>query len=207
MNSTHHFFVRNHFGFSSRRFAAITAAVATCAIGSVRAQQYVNVGTQDDSFDVQTPPVDELIAVGGFQLRVDRTKWDIALSPGNHRLLGRLQGNDVDITIRVIAGASSTTSAEKTILAMAPLRMERVFTSHAISGLKVFYGDRSSSIRQRITAIRYIFVNPAGETICFEVRAKTTYSDWSDANDLVLNTLSLAHRRRAAPAAPLFREG
>ncbi|HEU4679111.1 MAG TPA: hypothetical protein VFS35_06295, partial [Terrimicrobiaceae bacterium] len=151
----------------------------------MRAQQYVNVGTQDDPFDVQTPSVDEFITVGGFQLRVDRTKWDIALSPGNHGLLGRLRGSDVDITIREIAGASSTTPAEKAILATAPLRMERVFTSHAIGGLKVFYGDRPSLIRQRITVIRYVFVNPAGETICFEARAKTLHPDWSEANDLV----------------------
>lgn len=194
MSSTLHPFVRNLVIVPSRRFVATIATIATFAVGSLRAQQYDSMAGPDDPFDVQTPSVDEYITVGGFQLRVDRTKWDINLGPGNRGLLGRLEGNDVAISIREIARPKSTTVTEKASLETNSVQIERVFTSHAIGGLKVVYRGKTSLISQRIKAIRFLFVNPEGKTICFEARARTPHPDWSDANDLVLNTLSLAKR-------------
>ena len=72
------------------------------------------------------------------------------------------------------------------------MHSERVFTRHAVPGLKIVYGGKPSLFTQNIRAIRYLFVNPEGKTICFEARAKTADPDWSEANNLVLNTLSLA---------------
>ena len=136
MSSTLHPFVRNLVIVPSRRFIATTATIATFAVGSLRAQQYDSMAGPDDPFDVQTPSVDEYITVGGFQLRVDRTKWDINLDPGNRGLLGRLEGNDVAISIREIACPKSTTVTDKASLETDSVQIERVFTSHAIGGLK-----------------------------------------------------------------------
>jgi hypothetical protein len=76
------------------------------------------------------------------------------------------------------------------------MHIERVFTSHAIRGLKAVCGGKPSLFTQNIRAIRYFFANPEGKTICFEAHAKTSHPDWSDANNLVLNTLSLAKPTR-----------
>jgi hypothetical protein len=74
------------------------------------------------------------------------------------------------------------------------MHRERVFTSHAVPGLKIVYGGKPSLFTQNIRAIRYLFVNAEGKTICFEARAKTAKPDWSEANNLVLNRLSLTRR-------------
>jgi hypothetical protein len=182
---------------SSGRYLAITATVATFTVGSIFAQQYDNMAASDDDVDVRTPSVDEYVTIGGFQLRVDRTKWGIDLNPSNHGLLGRLQGDDVDINVIEISGPQSLNPiAEKAALTTGSMHIERVFTSHAIRGLKAAYGGKPSLFTQNIRAIRYVFANPEGKTICFEAHAKTSHPDWSDANNLVLNTLSLAKRTR-----------
>jgi hypothetical protein len=156
----------------------------------------MNVMPPDDYFDVPTPPINEYVNIGGFQLRVDRTKWGIDLTPDTHGLLGRLKGHDVDIdviesrrleSLNTIAQAIAPTNGSS-------VHIDRVFTSHAIPGVKAVYGDKPSLFSQNIRAIRYFFVNSEGKAICFEAHAKTSHPDWSDANTLVLNTLSLAKR-------------
>jgi hypothetical protein len=59
------------------RSLAVAAALTTLRVGSVFAQKYdeMNVVPLDDYFYVPTPSIDEYISIGGFQLRVDRTKW------------------------------------------------------------------------------------------------------------------------------------
>ena len=83
------------------RCIALAAAFTTLGVGSVLAQDYdeMNVIPRDDDFDVPTPPINEYVNMGGFQLRVDQTKWGIDLTPNNHGLLGRLQGHNVDINV------------------------------------------------------------------------------------------------------------
>jgi hypothetical protein len=83
------------------RCLAIAAALTTLRVGSVFAQEYdeMNVVPLDYYFDVPTPSIDEYVSIGGFQLRVDQTKWGIYLAPNNHGLLGRLQGHNVDINV------------------------------------------------------------------------------------------------------------
>jgi hypothetical protein len=77
------------------------AAAFDYSQGSVFAQEYdeMNVVPLDYYFDVPTPSIDEYVSIGGFQLRVDQTKWGIYLAPNNHGLLGRLQGHNVDINV------------------------------------------------------------------------------------------------------------
>jgi hypothetical protein len=168
---------------------ALTATVTTFAVGSILAQDYdqTNRIAPDDPFDVQMPSVDEDVTIGGFQLRVDRTKWGVELNPGNHGLLGQLHGDDVDITVTEV----SRSQGEAPIGASS-MHRERVFTSHAVPGLKIVYGGKPSLFTQNIRAIRYLFVNAEDKTICFEARARTANPDWSEANNLVLNRLSLA---------------
>jgi hypothetical protein len=174
--------------------------VTALAVGSIFAQEYdeMNIVAPDDFFDIPTPSVDEYVTIGGFQLRVDRTKWGIDLTPNNHGLLGRLQGDDVDINVVEIPRSQSLDRiAEKTAVPTdSTIHIKRVFTSHAIRGLKATYGGKPSRFSQNIRAIRYFFVNPAGKTICFEAQAKTSHPDWSHANYLVLNTLSLENEPR-----------
>ena len=59
----------------------------------------MNAVPLDDYFNVPTPSMDEYFSIGGFQLRVDQTKWGIDLTPNNHGLLGRFQGHNVDINV------------------------------------------------------------------------------------------------------------
>ncbi len=129
------------------------------------------------------------VTIGGFQLRVDRTKWGIELNPGNHGLLGRLDGDDVDIIVTEVSR-----SQPEAAVGAGSMHSERVFTRHAVRGLKIVYGKKPSLFTQNIRAIRYLFVNAEGKTICFDARAKTADPDWSEANSLVLNTLSLVRR-------------
>jgi hypothetical protein len=185
------------YGHFTWRCLAVAAALTTLRVGSVLAQEYgeMNVVPLDDYFDV---PIDEDVTIGGFQLRVDQTKWGIDLTPNNHGLLGRLQGNDVDINVIEIPRLESLKQIAENMASTkgSSVHIERVFTSHAIRGVKAVYGGKPSLFSQNVRAIRYFFVNPEGKTICFEAHAKTSHPDWSDANNLVLNTLSLAKRTR-----------
>jgi hypothetical protein len=191
MKSPLHPFVSNLIGTSGSRYLAITATVTTLTVSSIVAQDHdqTNMVAPDDPFDVRLPSVGEDVFIGGFQLRVDRTKWGIELSPNNRGLLGRLHGEDVDITVTEVSAPQRATA-----IGARSLHSERVFTSHAVPGLKIVYGGKPSLLTQDIRAIRYLFVNSAGATICFEARAKTANPDWSEANHLVLNTLSLPRR-------------
>ena len=74
----------------------------------------MNVIPPDDYFDVPTPSIDEYVNIGGFQLRVDQTKWGIDLTPNNHGLLGRLQGHNVDINVTESPRLESLTTLPKT---------------------------------------------------------------------------------------------
>ena len=93
----------------SGRCLAITAALTTLTVGSIFAQDYdeMDVVAPDASFNVPTPSIDEYINIGGFQLRVDQTKWGIDLTPNNHGLLGRLRGRNVNIDVIEIPRAHS----------------------------------------------------------------------------------------------------
>jgi hypothetical protein len=182
------------------RCLAVAAALITLRLGSVFAQEYdeMNVVPLDDYFNVPTPSIDEYVSIGGFQLRVDQTKWGIGLTPNNHGLLGRIQGHDVHINVIEIPRLESLNQIAENMASPtgSSVQIERVFTSHAVRGVKAVYGGKPSLFSQNIRAIRYFFVNPEGKTICFEARAKTSHPDWSDANNLVLNKLSFAKRTR-----------
>jgi hypothetical protein len=178
----------------------LTSGNFTSGAGSVLAQEYdeINVAPLDDYFNVPTPSIDEYVSIGGFQLRVDQTKWGIDLTPNNHGLLGRLQGHNVDINVIEIPRLGSVNQIAENMASTkgSSVHIERVFTSHTVRGVKAVYGGKPSLFSQNIRAIRYFFVHPEGKTICFEAYAKTSLPDWSDANNLVLSTLSLAKRTR-----------
>ena len=76
MKSTSHPCLWNLRVVSSGRCLAITATVTALAVGSIFAQEYdeMNIVAPDDFFDIPTPSVDEYVTIGGFQLRIDRTK-------------------------------------------------------------------------------------------------------------------------------------
>src|SRR5262245_25617696 len=193
MKSPLHPFVLNLIGKSGHRYLAITATVTTFTISNIVAQDYAQTGmvVPDDPFNVQLPAVDEEVAIGGFQLTVDRTKWGIELGQRHHGWLGRFPRDDVDITVTELPRSRGAA-----VLGAPSTHRERIFTKHAAPGLKIVYGAKPSLLTQNIRTIRCLFVNREGETICFEARAKTANPDWSEANNLVLNTLSLpvAHR-------------
>jgi hypothetical protein len=191
MKSPLHPFVPTLLGKLRGHYFTITATVTTFTIGSIVAQasDQTNMPAPDDPFNVQIPSVDEDVTIGGFQLRVDRTKWAIEPNLSNHGLLGRLYGNDVDINVTEVSRSQREAAMEGR-----STHSERIFTRHAVPGLKIVDGGKPSLFAQNIRAIRYLFVNSEGETISFEARAKTANPDWSEANDLVLNTLSLPRR-------------
>ena len=180
------------------RCLAVAAALTTLRLASAFAQEYdeMNVIPLDDYFDIPTPSINEYIRIGGFQLRVDRTKWGIDFTPNTHGLLGRLKGHDVDIDVTESPRLKSNSKLAQDMASTkgSSVHIEHVFTSHAIPGVKAVYGGKPSLFSQNIRAIRYFFVNSDGKAICFEAHAKTSYPDWSDANYLVLNTLSFAKR-------------
>ena len=86
--------------------------VTTFTVGSIFAQDndQRNMVAPDDPFDVRLPSVDEDVLIGGFQLSVDRTKWGIEPTLNNHGLLGRLHGEDVDITVTEVSAPQRATA-------------------------------------------------------------------------------------------------
>jgi hypothetical protein len=190
-----------HFGSSGAvRGLLMTVSFTALSIHSMFAQGYdeTNIVPLDDFFDVPTPSVDEYVDVGGFQLKVDRAKWGIDLRRNSHGLLGRFEGHDVEINVV----ATPTSQSWNPILGKTALmrrfsgHVERLFTSHAVPGIKAVYNDKSSRFGGEIAGICYFFVNSEGQTICFEVRAKSAHPDWSEATHLVQNTLSLSKNPR-----------
>jgi hypothetical protein len=99
---------------------------------------------------------------------------------------GGYTGNDVDITVTEVSR-----SQHESAIGARSMHSERILARHAVPGLKVVYREKPSLFTENIQAIRYLFVNLESETICFEARARTADPDWSEANSLVLNTLSL----------------
>ena len=94
----------------------------------------MNVIPLDDYFDIPTPSINEYVNIGGFQLRVDRTKWGIDLTPNTHALLGRLNGHDVDIDVTESPRLESPIKIAEDIASTkgSSVHIDRVFTSHAI---------------------------------------------------------------------------
>lgn len=187
--------------FRVPRGLLITTSVTILSIHSIFGQGYdeLNIVPLDDFFDVRTPSVDQYVDIGGFELKVDRTKWGLDLTRNNHGFLGRLEGRDVDIDVLEIPRSRSGNQiAERAALATDSSRhLQRVYTSHAVRGVKDVYRGKPFAFSQNIRAIRYFFVNSQGETICFAAHAKSAYPDWSDAIYLVQNTLSLAKEPRS----------
>ena len=179
------------------RCAALTVMLPVLLAGRIHAESYdeINIVPADDFFDVPTPPVNDYIEIGGFQLKVDRTRWGLSLTKGNHGFLGRLEGTDVDINVSELPAPQATAIGSTTdSRANSATRVEHIFTSHAVPGLKVIHRGQRSLFGENICGIDYIFVSPENKRIRFAAHAKVSHPDWSDANRLVLNTLSLAAR-------------
>ena len=133
------------------RCIAVAAALTTLGVGSVFAQDYdeMNVIPSEDYFDVPTPPINEYVNIGGFQLRVDQTKWGIDLTQNTHGLLGRLKGHDVDIDVIESPRLESLNQIAENMASTkgSSVHIEHVFTSHAIPGVKAVYGEKPSPLQ------------------------------------------------------------
>jgi hypothetical protein len=128
------------------------------------------------------PGVAKRVSIGGFELDVDRTHWGIDNPQGPDKsYLGGFRSHSVDISVSRLS--STTTPGD--VLESYP-----VSTSHGVHGTKVVLGQRVNFLVQHITAIRYIFTNRSGQTICFEARGIAPHPNWYRANKLILDSLS-----------------
>jgi hypothetical protein len=127
--------------------------------GRIHAQSYdeINIVPAEDFFDVPTPPVNDYIEIGGFQLKVDRTRWGLSLTKGNHGFLGRLEGTDVDINVSEVPAPQATAIGSTTdSRANSATRVEHIFTSHAVPGLKVIHRGQRSLRREHLRDRLYL---------------------------------------------------
>jgi hypothetical protein len=152
----------------------------------------VGIGGNIQSFEV--PPVYEFVPVNEFTLKVNRVKWSIQREPVRPLLTAAIFSNN-DTTIRAFhlpPLAPSTTLrdlASTNAPVFSQMHFEKIRTSFGVSGVKASYGGTPNLLSQNLQLIRYYFPEKSGQILCFEVRPMKKFVNWSDANDLILDTL------------------
>ena len=154
-----------------------------------------DIGFGGNIMPFEIPPVDEVVRIGEFTLKVNRVQWSIQAIPA-----GPVAAifNSKDTSIRALRLPPLRPSQTLNDLASsAPLpssncsvRLENIRTSFAIPGVKATYGGRPNFMSQNIRLIRYYFLEKSGRVVCFEVLPKKKFPDCSGAAQLLLNTLN-----------------
>ena len=133
-------------------------------------------------FTPEIPMTPDFVKVGGFILKVDPTEYGFTASEKNGTL-GIFCGKDNDVRVTRISSSDPSLKQEIMKLGAAngwPLRnVTPVSAGKGLRGVMATYGAEPSFLFSGTKAIRWLFVNPRGETICFEADARTAYPDWN----------------------------
>jgi hypothetical protein len=152
-----------------------------------------NIGLGGNIQPFEIPAVDEIVPIDEFTLKVNRVKWSIQTAPTKPLTavfrdktttirVFRLPPLSPRTTVRDLASASAPSSSRN-------MRLENIRTTFSIPGVKVSYGRQPNLLSQNIQLVRYYFQEKSGKILCFEVLPTKKFTDWSDANHLILNTL------------------
>jgi hypothetical protein len=158
--------------------SALIVALAVFPIASALAWHPYDDVYEEDFFGAQSPPVNESVKVAGFKLTVDETQLGCAVyNQPVGDVLARLRGDDVDV--RVTRGKSidqaiaQSKESNGEVVKVTPVK-----TRYGVKGYRVTYGGKPNMFSNHITEMRYYFVNPSGETICFAAHANKKEPDW-----------------------------
>jgi hypothetical protein len=175
-------------------FAACTA-ISVPAYSWDYTKNYENIPPRD-VFGVQTPAIIKTVQVGGFNLDVDRVETGVYLpNRAKGDFLGEFRGKAFDIKVLQLPKSNEPlekVAAESHSNAGSVVRVANVEGPQGVRGVRVEYGDKPNFFSSNIQAIRYFFVNPSGQTICFDARATKPFADWSIVNHLISDTISPA---------------
>ncbi|MEO6848269.1 MAG: hypothetical protein ABI443_11455 [Chthoniobacterales bacterium] len=170
-----------------------------CFILNLRANDFYDYQNQHDSdpFNVGTPSVPRRVEIGGFKLKIDHARYGINIfNAPKENLLGVFQSDDHTLKVLRIPNASSSLEQEARKMSSAegwPLKeITEVQAQGGLHGVRITYGGASSMFSKNVRVIRYLFVNPQGETICFEANARNKRGDWSYIKFLMYKELSPA---------------
>ncbi len=165
----------------------LSVVQARCGLGR-------NIGLGGNIQPFEVPAVNEWVSVNGFTLKVNRVKWSIQTAPTKPitalfrddstaiRAL-RLPHLRPDQSLRDLALASASSPGQN-------IRLENIRTAFEVRGVKASYGGTPNLLSQNPQLVRYYFQGRHGEVTCFEVSATKKFADWSESNNLILNTLS-----------------
>lgn len=142
----------------------------------------------DNFFNIPTPPVEETVNVGGFNLVVDRTQVGYAIYPQGSNVLAVFRGDDFVVKVRrAAAGEATAAKAGESNVQVAEVRGRK-----SLHGTRVTYGGKPNFFSSNIHGISYFFTNPQGETICFEATQTAPHVDWSYVKYFIPDTISVA---------------
>lgn len=145
----------------------------------------------ENFFNIPTPPVEEKVNVGGFNLVVDRTQVGYSIYPGGGNLLAVFRGDDYVVKVhRVAPGAAPEALAAKS--GQSNVQVAQVRGRKSLNGMRVTYGGKPNFFSSNIHGISYYFTNPQGETICFEATQTAPHVDWSYVKYFIPDTISVA---------------
>jgi len=143
--------------------------------------------------------VEETVAIGGFDLKVNRVLWSITVyrAPVDG-VLGIFQGDTIAVRVRDLGVINKPLAEVATEFATDQSRLIKSYRvlANGLAGWKAIYGPPAKGWVRPWTSVRYFFTNPSGHLIVFEAAPVAGSPRWSDAGDLVLDGL-----RRAQPSA------
>jgi len=174
---------------------------AACTIISLPAYSwdytgnYENIPPEDEN-TIQTPAITETVKVGGFTLDMDRVETGFYIprqAQGN--FLGEFRGDDFDIRVFRIPHSGQPlekVATESNRNTGDIVKVANIDGYRGVHGIRVEYCGKPTLVSSNIHAIRYFFVNPSGETICFDAQPTKPFTDWSIVDHLISGTITPA---------------
>ena len=175
---------------------------AACTIISLPAYSwdytgnYENIPPEDEHYTNQTPAIIETVKVGGFTLDMDRveTGFYIPRQPQGN-FLGEFRGDGFDIRVFRIPHSGQPlekVATESNRNTGDIVKVANIGGYRGVHGIRVEYSGKPTLVSSNIHAIRYFFVNPSGETICFDAQPTKPFTDWSIVDHLISGTITPA---------------
>ncbi|PWU10810.1 MAG: hypothetical protein C5B47_01610 [Verrucomicrobia bacterium] len=166
----------------------LSVVQARCGLGG-------NVGLGGNIQRFEAPAVNEWVSINGFTLKVNRVKWAIQTMTAKRTISAFFRDDSTAIRAIEFPALPPHQSLRDFALLSAPFpgqnaHVENVRTAFNVWGVKASYGGAPSFPGQNPLVVRYYFQGQSGRITCFEVLPMKRFVDWSESNNLILNTLS-----------------
>ncbi len=160
-------------------FAAIIAILGPRANAWMK---YEDAG-KDVSSEIQSPPVEEHIMVGGFAFWLDRTQLGATIfDQPQGSILGVMMGKEIYITISTVPAwpntslediATSTATSKDALLSIRRIKQGKKMTA-----IKAAYGQLGNPLGAQVRVLRYYFASSGGDAICLVATSRAVSPDW-----------------------------